>query len=295
MPENVEFSPSEELMQTDEIEAICHDFVKMGVRKIRITGGEPLARKDIDDILLRLAKMPVSLHMTTNGVLVSKHQEALLKSGIESINVSLDSLNPKGFHHITRRNDFEKVMEAIEWLKTTPIKTKVNVVLMRGENDHEITDFADFAIQHNLDVRFIEFMPFQGNEWSINKRVSHQEVVSILENHLGNKLQTLAHQAHETSTNFKIEGTSAIVGLISTVSQPFCGDCNRLRLTADGKMKNCLFSDSELDLLSAFRNGTSIQPIVRKGVMKKRKERGGKDFNAKADRENNRSMVRIGG
>ncbi|GAA4829562.1 GTP 3',8-cyclase MoaA [Algivirga pacifica] len=295
MPENVEFSPQEHLMKAEELESIAKEFVQLGVNKIRITGGEPFARKDIGAILLRLSQLPVSLHMTSNGVLLKKHRQAILDSGLKSMNISLDSLDAKHFKHITRRDDFEAVMDNIAWLSTTAIQLKLNIVLMRGVNDHEIEDFIDFAIQQGISIRFIEFMPFKGNQWSMKKRMSHEEVEARIFDYLGDRVQPLPHLPHETSRNYQVVGSDVSIGLISTVSKPFCADCNRLRLTADGKLKNCLFSQSENDLLTALRNGEALYPIIADSVYHKKKERGGEDFGEEQHTENNRSMVRIGG
>ncbi len=299
MPENIAFSPSHQLMSSEEIEVITTKFVALGITKIRLTGGEPLARKDFGTILNNLSKLPVSLHLSTNAVLLHKYKTELLHSPIEELNISLDSLKPAKFEEITRRNDYQQVIENIHWAIQANFKVKINIVLMRGVNDDEILDFVSFAKENNVAVRFIEFMPFGGNSWSIDKRVPHDEVTAVIENKFGNELTEITTQNHATSSEFTFKEGKGSIGLISTISKPFCGDCNRVRLTADGKMKNCLFSKNEVNLLKAIRNQQDITPLIIGDIKNKKEERGGdkntNDFFIQADKENNRSMVKIGG
>ena len=299
MPENIAFSPSSKLMSATEIQQIASTFVDLGVKKIRLTGGEPLARKDFGQILTNLSQLPVSLHLSTNGVLLHNYKEELINSPIKDLNISLDSLNPDKFKEITRRDEYNQVIENIHWAIDNRFKVKINVVLMRSVNEDEILDFVEFAKNNQLDLRFIEFMPFGGNDWSIDKRISHDEVVKIIKSKYEKHLIETSKFNHATSLEYSFKDGQGSIGLISTVSEPFCSNCNRVRLTADGKMKNCLFSKSEVNLLAALRNNEDIIPLIYGDIKEKKEERGVEKntsgFLENAKSEDKRSMVKIGG
>lgn len=298
IPEEItRFMPSAHLMQAYEIEAIAKTFVDLGVRKIRMTGGEPLARKDAADIMLRLAQFPVELTLTTNGSRADEFLTTFKNAGIRSINVSLDTLNPDKFKQITRRDYFHKVYDNILLFVDEGFHVKVNVVVMRGINDDEIADFIAWTRLLPLHVRFIEFMPFDSNQWNNEKVFSYQEILNAASEACS--FVKIRDEKNGTAKKFKPlmhEGTFAI---ISTMSAPFCANCNRMRLTADGKMKNCLFSKGEVDLLTAFRNGQDIVPLVKQCLLDKAEALGGQfggDYNKiDAGSLQNRKMISIGG
>jgi GTP 3',8-cyclase len=301
MPEDgVLLSPKGHLMTYEEIHTIAKIFVANGVTKIRLTGGEPLIRKDIPIILEKLSSLPIELSITTNAVIVDKFFDTLKINGVKSINVSLDSLDKEKFEHITRRDEFEKVYNNIHLLVDEGFKVKVNAVLIRGFNDNEIIDFIDFTKDLPISVRFIEFMPFDGNKWDMDKMVSYKEVMQYV-NAAFSKEQIVRLQdaPNDTSKNYKIKGYQGSFAIISSVTNPFCDTCNRLRLTADGQLKNCLFSSSESDLLTALREGKPIESIIKKAVEAKFKVRGGMDTIEKLQEPklhtHNRSMITIGG
>ena len=225
-------------MSADEIDTIAGVFVSQGINKIRLTGGEPLVRKDAKEIILQLAKYPVELAITTNGVFVHEYIDTFRQAGIRSVNVSLDSLNPKRNHLITGRDEFDRVKQNINLLLKNNFQVKINIVIMADVNAREIPDF----------VAWTKEQPF---------------------------------------------------AIISTMSRPFCSGCNRLRLTTDGKMKNCLFSRSEVDILGALRNGSDILPLIKKCVSDKEESLGGQftsiDKNFDLSKITNRSMINIGG
>jgi cyclic pyranopterin phosphate synthase len=289
--------PSSHLMQAGEIDDIARAFVKMGVKKIRLTGGEPLVRKDAEDILIRLSKYPVELTLTTNGSRVKEFIPVFKKAGITSINVSLDTLNKEKFLLITRRNVFEKVWNNIQLLIDEGFHVKVNTVVMRGINDSEILDFIEWTKEQPVHVRFIEFMPFKGNQWNDKKVFSYQEILDVAASKYS--FLRMKDAANETAKKFKPYGHEGTFAVISTMSAPFCSNCNRMRLTADGKMKNCLFSKSEVDILSALRNGEDIVPLIKQCVTDKAAALGGQfegDYkNIDASKIDNRSMINIGG
>lgn len=301
MPEEgVPLSPRSHLMTYEEIYTLAQLFVKHGVTKIRLTGGEPLIRKDLPIILEKLASLPVQLTLTTNAVIVDKHIDSLKKFGVQGLNVSLDTLNKEKFLKITLRDDFDTVYKNIRLLITEGFKVKVNMVVMKGVNEDEVLDFIYLTKDLPIVVRFIEFMPFDGNKWNIDKTVSYAEIMAHARSVFSEEqLIRLKDAPNDTSKNYQIKGYMGSWAVISTITNPFCDSCNRLRLTANGKLKNCLFSQSESDLLTALREGKEVEPIIEKAVVAKLKIRGGMDTPEKLQEptthSQNRSMITIGG
>ncbi len=301
MPANgVPLSPKSHLMTYEEIYDIAKTFVDHGVTKIRLTGGEPLVRKDIPVILEKLASLPVELSITSNAVIIDKFIPVLKANGVNKINVSLDSLDKNKFKHITRRHEFRRVYDNILLLVKEGFTVKVNAVLMKGFNDNEIIDFIHFTRDLPVSVRFIEFMPFDGNKWDMSKMVSYAEVMTYVNNAFAeDKVERLQDAPNDTSKNYKIKDYKGSFAIISSVTNPFCDSCNRLRLTANGQLKNCLFSATESDVLTTLRAGKPIEPIIQKAVQAKFKVRGGMDTLEKLQKPDlhskNRSMITIGG
>ena len=298
MPEEeYDFSPASRLMQVDEIESLAKTFVSLGVNKIRLTGGEPLVRKDAADIILSLSKLPVKLTLTTNGSRLHEFVDVLEEANIRSLNISLDTLQSEKFQLITRRDQFKKVYDNIQLLLKRNFHVKVNMVAMKGLNDNEIIDFIEWTKHEPVHVRFIEFMPFTGNRWTSNKVFTMQEILEVIEKKY--EIVRLQDEKHDTAKGYKVSGHEGTFAIISTMSENFCSDCNRMRLTADGKMKNCLFSEKETDLLSALRKGEDVVPLIHKSIQSKAKELGGQftaDFqHLHAEDIHNRSMITIGG
>jgi len=298
--EGIALTPKPHLMTADEIVSIATTFVGLGVDKIRLTGGEPLVRKDAKDIMLRLGKLGINLSLTTNGVLVPGFIDIFSQAGISTINVSLDTLVAEKYNTITRRDLFETVLDNIELLLTEGFRVKLNVVLIKGFNDNEIIDFVALTKHKDIQIRFIEFMPFSGNAWDKSKLVGYDEILQTLHSVFpGGQLQRLADAPNDTAKNFKIGSYLGGFAIISSVTNPFCGTCNRIRLTADGKLKNCLFSNSETDLLEALRAGKPIMPLIGQNLLAKKAIRSGLDddlkFQDPALFSQNRSMIAIGG
>ena len=298
MPEEeYEFTPASRLMQPDEIEAIAKIFVAQGVNKIRLTGGEPLVRKDAGKIILSLSKLPVALTLTTNGTRIHEYVELLKQANIQTLNISLDTLQADRFMLLTRRDHFKQVYDNIQLLIRNDFQVKVNVVVMKGMNDSEINDFIEWTKDTPVQVRFIEFMPFSGNRWTSNKVFTWQQILDVVESKY--PIVRLTDELHDTAKKYTVPGHAGSFAVISTMTSPFCSGCNRMRLTADGKMKNCLFSKEETDLLTAFRKGEDILPLIQKSVDSKAKELGGQftaDFEqVHAEEIQNRSMITIGG
>ena len=298
--DGVPLTPKNQLMQADEILEIAKVFVKNGVDKIRLTGGEPLVRKDFSDILKRLSALPVKLSVTTNAVLADRYIDDFRRYGLNDINVSLDTLLPEKFKMITRRDQFKKAWENIHLLIREGFNVKINAVLMKDFNEDEITDFILFTRNLPVTVRFIEFMPFDGNRWSRSKLVTEEDILEKVEGFFGKKLlKKLVDETNFTSRNYRIQGFQGQFGIISSVSNPFCDGCNRIRLTANGKIKNCLFSNHETDLLSALRKGKNLQELIANSLYKKKAVRAGMNsfekLNDPKRHTNNRSMITIGG
>ena len=298
MPEEeYEFTPASRLMQADEIEAIAKVFVSNGVNKIRLTGGEPLVRKDAADIIRRLGALGVRLTLTTNGTRLHEFMDVIKEAGITSLNISLDTLDKDRFMLMTRRDQYDRVRSNIALAIREGLHVKVNVVVMKGLNDGEIVDFIRWTKEEPIHVRFIEFMPFSGNKWNSDRVMTWQQILEVATDAFD--VLPLEREKHETAKKYIIPGHQGTFAVISTMSAPFCGDCNRMRLTADGKMKNCLFSTTETDLLTPFRQGMDIVPLIYLSIRDKKKALGGQfttDLEKiETSKLENRSMITIGG
>ena len=298
MPEEeYDFTPASRLMQPAEVLALAKIFVEQGVKKIRLTGGEPLVRKDAAEIISALGKLPVELVITTNGTRIAEMSPVLIEAGIKTVNISLDTLQPEKFFMITRRDVFHQVRSNIELLLQHKIAVKINMVVMKGLNDGEIKDFINWTKHNPIQIRFIEFMPFTGNKWTSNKMFSLQEILDVVEKSF--VILPVESSPNDTAKHFMIPGHEGSFAIISTMTAPFCSTCNRMRLTADGKLKNCLFSDGETDLLHALRNKEDVLPLIMSSIWSKKKELGGQlvaNFeNLDTDAIKNRSMITIGG
>lgn len=291
------FTPASRLMHADEIEALAKIFVANGVDKIRLTGGEPLVRKDAAEIIAALSKLPASLTLTTNATRLNEFADTLQEAGVRSLNISLDTLQADKFMILTRRDQFRQVRDNIDLMMDRGFQVKVNAVIMKGLNDNEINDFVQWTRDAPVHVRFIEFMPFSGNRWTSNKVFTWREMLEAIDKKY--EIVRWEDEPHDTAKNYHIAGHAGTFAVISTLSAPFCSTCNRMRLTADGKMKNCLFSGEETDLLGALRRGEDLGALIRSSVWQKKEKLGGQ-FNTtfdllEADTLVNRSMITIGG
>lgn len=298
MPEEkIQCLPSSRLMQKDEILSLAKTFVDLGIKKIRLTGGEPLLRKDFGEIYAELADLPVTLTFTTNGFLLDKYAGLCKTKGLKGVNISIDTLDREKFFSITKRDHFLTVWKNIELMIQMGFDVKLNIVLMKHVNDDETEDFIALTKNLPVHVRFIEFMPFDKNGWDKTKVISFEEIMSDL--YQKYDVVKLLDEKHDTAKKFQIYGHKGTFAFITTMSQPFCGDCNRLRLTADGKIKNCLFGKEEIDLLSPLRNGEDIENLIRMSVTRKHAVMGGQFvasyLETDAQSIQNRSMIKIGG
>jgi len=294
--DGIELKPKEQMLSTEELLDIVGMFVKMGVNKVRLTGGEPLVRKDADAIIRALGKLPIQLAITTNALLVHKFIDTFKEVGLKHINVSLDTLRPDRFERIARRDSFDATWKNIELLISEGFLVKLNTVVMKNINDDELLDFVELTKDRNIHTRFIEFMPFDGNKWNWDKVVSKQEILDKIElRHTFTKQDT---GPHSTVQEFKVPGYQGSFGVIASMTDQFCSGCNRLRLTADGHFRNCLFAQNEVDLLTPYREERDLKPIIASYMKKKNPKHGGLDFNSVEGIDQlatNRSMIQIGG
>jgi len=298
MPEeSYAFMPNHQLMQAEEILELARIFVSQGVTKIRLTGGEPLVRKDARQIIRSLGTLGVDLTITTNGTRLHTFIDDLEAAQIRSVNISLDTLQKEKFSLLTRRDQYDIVRNNIQLLLSRNFKVKVNAVVVKGLNDNELLDFVAWTKDTPIHVRFIEFMPFEGNQWKSNKLVTWKEMLEIIRQQY--EIIPLENAPNDTCKKYQVKDHQGTFAVISTMSAPFCSGCNRIRLTADGKIKNCLFSQEETDLLQALRSGNEVLPLIKSSIQSKHKELGGqfsKQFELiEADAIHNRSMIAIGG
>ncbi|MCC7401896.1 MAG: GTP 3',8-cyclase MoaA [Chitinophagaceae bacterium] len=284
-------------MTAEEIDTIAGIFVQLGIKKIRLTGGEPLVRKDAKKIIRLLSKYPVELTITTNGVFADEFIQDFKQAGIRSVNVSLDSLDKEKNKAISGRDEFDRIFQNINLLLKNNFQVKINTVVMRNVNDDEIPRFVAWTKLEKVHVRFIEFMPFSGNAWSKEKVFSYDEMLKLIS--LNHNFIKLPDERYDTTKKYAIPGHKGTFAIISTMSHPFCSGCNRLRLTTDGKMKNCLFSKTETDILGALRKGYDIVPLIKQCVWEKEEMQGGQFISRyeqlDSSKINNRSMINIGG
>ncbi|MCJ1377828.1 hypothetical protein MMC17_000924 [Xylographa soralifera] len=270
MPEEgVPLSPPSHLLTTPEITYLSSLFVGQGVTKIRLTGGEPTIRRDILPLMHSIGELRRSglkeLCLTTNGITLFRKLDSMVEAGLTGVNLSLDTLDPFQFQIMTRRKGFEAVMKSIDRILEmnqlgAGIKLKVNCVVMRGINEREILPFVEMGREKDVEVRFIEYMPFDGNRWSKGKMLGYQEMLGIIrEKHPG--LRKVQDGKNETSKTFEVPGFVGRIGFITSMTENFCGSCNRLRITSDGNLKVCLFGNAEVSLRDLLRKENGGAPI----------------------------------
>lgn len=267
MPEEgLDWTPAEEILTYDELTRIITVAAKRGLRKVRVTGGEPLVRKGVVGFIEQLSRVPglKELALTTNGVFLKELAGPLYKAGLRRINISLDSLNPKTFAEVVRRDIFHKVWEGIEETERvgfTPLK--INCVLQQGVNDHEVMEFVRLTQRKPYHVRFIEYMPCANWDTWQKTYKPFSAVVDEVESQFGKLIPVSGSNENDAgpSENFRIPGAPGVVGFIHAVSHDFCDTCNRVRMTADGKIRPCLFSEIAVDFREAIRSGCSDDVI----------------------------------
>ncbi|KAH7188860.1 uncharacterized protein B0J16DRAFT_103097 [Fusarium flagelliforme] len=270
MPEEgVPLSPDRELLTTPEIVLLSSVFVSQGVSKIRLTGGEPTVRRDILPLMHQIGQLRQyglkEICITTNGISLHRKLDKMVESGLTGVNLSLDTLDPWQFQIMTRRKGYDAVQKSIDRILEmnrlgAGIKLKINCVVMRGVNDREVLPFVDMTQEKNIEVRFIEYMPFDGNKWSKNKMFSYQEMLDLIRTKYPT-LQKVQDHKNDTSKTWHVPGFAGKIGFITSMTHNFCGSCNRLRITGDGNLKVCLFGNAEVSLRDILRKSNSGEPI----------------------------------
>lgn len=270
MPEEgVPLSPQRELLTTPEIVLISSLFVSQGVTKIRLTGGEPTVRRDILPLMQQIGALRQhglrEICLTTNGLTLHRKLDAMVEAGLTGVNLSLDTLDPWQFQIMTRRPGFSAVRKSIDRIlemnrSGAGIKFKINCVVMRGLNDREILPFVEMTRNEDIEIRFIEYMPFDGNKWSKGKMFSYEEMLEVIRAGYPD-LQRKAGHKNDTSKTFEVPGFAGRVGFITSMTHNFCGTCNRLRITGDGNLKVCLFGNAEVSLRDIIRKVNQGEPI----------------------------------
>lgn len=299
--EGIVYRQKKELLTFEEIERVASIMVKLGVTKIRLTGGEPMVRRDIEDLVGRLSRLDglKTLAMTTNATLLRDKSEVLKKNGIKALNISLDTLQKERFLQVTRRDQFDQVWSGIQSALAQDFdELKLNVVVMAGFNDDELLDFADFGFHNRINVRFIEFMPFKDNEWKIDKVVTYKDMISTIESKYS--LKALSCDPSAVGKDFAISDKDGnpgkgTVSFITSMSDSFCSTCNRLRLTADGSVKSCLFYPAEINLRDRMREGADdaeVEEMIRYSLSLKPEAHAPAEELSQSD---NRTMIEIGG
>ena len=261
--EGMQWLPREEILSFEEIERfarICINY--FGFDGIRLTGGEPLVRAHLPELVERLALLGVDTALTTNGATLRMHAKALAEAGLKRINISLDSLQPERFLELTRRDELDRVLDGIEAAVDAGLKpVKINAVMMRGINDDEIVDFAEFGRDKGLTVRFIEFMPLEaGDVWNEDLVVPADEIVEKINNAI--PIEPIV-RGSEPAERWRYSDGKGEVGVIASVTKPFCGDCDRVRLTAEGQFRTCLFAVDEFDMRSLLRSEANDEEIAK--------------------------------
>lgn len=278
--DGVDLTPKSSLLTTEEIIHLAKIFVEQGVRKIRLTGGEPTIRKDLTDIIGKLKAIPnlENVGITTNGLVLTRQLVNYHRAGLDAINISLDTLQPKKYEEITRRKGWERVIAGIDLAIQLGYKPKVNCVVMKDFNDNEVCDFVAMTQDRDVDIRFIEYMPFSGNEWKTKKMISFKQMTDQIKEKFP-EFKALPNGPNDTSKAFHVPGFKGQVGFITSMTEHFCGSCNRLRITADGNLKVCLFGNTEVSLRDALRSGCSEDDLIctiGAAVRRKKKQHAGK-------------------
>ncbi len=301
MPETgIKYLPKKELLTFEEIERLLTLLADMGITKVRITGGEPFVRTDLMKLIAKIVSIPgiTNVHMTTNGVLTAPYVKELKRLGLASVNLSLDTLDEQRFRTITRRDEFAPVMQTLELLMEQDIAVKINAVVMDGKNIEDILPLAELTRTKNISVRFIEEMPFNGEgahytalNWTYKRILQH------LKNEYP-ALEKIQDPEHSTAYLYKVPGYAGDIGIIAAYSRTFCGTCNRIRITAQGTLKTCLYDDGVLNIRDLMRSNTSDE-FIKHALLSAFQQRPKDGFEAEDLRKNqtpvSESMSTIGG
>jgi len=297
--EDVQFCPRDEILSFEEILRFVRVAARLGVNKLRLTGGEPLVRTKLSTLVRMLSELAGidDLALTTNGVLLEGQAAALRQSGLNRLNISLDTLDRQKFHRITRRDLFDRVIQGIFAAKRAGFeKIKLNAIAVKGITEDEVVPLARFALEHDVEVRFIEFMPLDADSvWQADRVLPGHEIRRRIESVFGPLEPVPRDDPSQPAMDFRFAGGQGRIGLISPVSHPFCADCNRVRLTAEGCLRNCLFSTNEWDARPLLREGGTedeIAQLIRDCVASKARAHG---INTDDFTRPERAMFQIGG
>lgn len=298
--EGIQYLPKKELLSFEEIIRLVSLMASMGISKIRLTGGEPFVRNDLMQLITKLVEIPgiKDVHLTTNGVHTAKHIPELKRLGIASVNLSLDTLDKARFQAITRRDELDSTLRTLNLLLENKIPLKINVVVMDGKNTADIVPLAELTRHNNVTVRFIEEMPFNGGGGSRNNIVwTHRQILAHLTAHYPS-IRKIADPKNSTAFHYEVPGYSGKLGIIAAFSRTFCGTCNRIRLTAQGLLKTCLYDDGVLNIKEALRSGVEDE-VLKQKLMHAFHDRAKDGFAAEARRKDHaaafESMSTIGG
>lgn len=298
MPEEVTFLDRQHLLTFEEIERFVRIAAPMGIDKIRLTGGEPLMRRDLARLVSLLAAVPgiKDIGLTTNGILLAEHAQELYDAGLRRINISLDALSPERFRQLARRDGVDKVLAGIAAARRAgfaPIK--INAVSIRGVTEHEVAPLARYARENQLEMRFIEYMPIGADHWEREKVYYAHEILEQIDNQVAPLVPAKHRDPRSPALDFEYLDGKGTVGIIASISRPFCLSCNRIRLTADGKLRNCLFALEEVDVKTMLRQGAAdeaIAQVLRQNVADKWE---GHEINTARFVKPERTMHAIGG
>jgi cyclic pyranopterin phosphate synthase len=297
--ENVQFKPRQDILTFEEIERFVSVAARLGIRKLRLTGGEPLVRQDLPRLIAHLAAIDgiEDIALTTNGMLLEEQAVALKQAGLHRLNISLDTLQPEVFEKITRRRGLERVLAGIAAAQAAGFpKIKLNTVAIRGLTEDEIVSLGRFARDRGLELRFIEYMPLDADEhWQQDQVLGGAEIRRLLEEAIAPLVPEPVENPSQPATDYRYADGLGRVGLINPVTEPFCSNCNRLRLTAEGKIRNCLFSLEEWDARALLRgegNDQQLADLIRASV---RAKRAGHGINSDEFVRPERAMYQIGG
>ena len=297
--ENVQFRKREELLTFEEMVRFVQVVARLGVRKLRLTGGEPLVRSNLPELVRRLAPIDGidDIALTTNGILLADHAEALRDAGLKRLNVSLDAMSEDTFHRIARRDGLDRVLAGIEAATRAGFKRiRLNAVAIRGITEPEIVPLVRYARQHDCELRFIEFMPLDAEQhWNSSQVLAGEEIREKIEAQFGPLIPAPRPDPSQPATDYEFTDGGGMIGFINPVSQPFCGDCNRLRITAEGQVRNCLFSNVEWDARDLLRRGgddEQLAQLVRDCVAAKK---AGHGIDSPEFLRPERAMFQIGG
>lgn len=299
MPQGITYLPRKELLNFEEIERLVGLTTSMGITKVRLTGGEPFLRTDLMKLIRRLVALPGlrDLHITTNGVLTYEHIPELKELGIASVNLSLDTLDREKFRKITLRDEFQNVLRTLERLLEYKLRVKINVVVMDGKNTDDIIPMVEYTREHPVSVRFIEEMPFNGEGSHYAKlNWTYRRIMQHISDHYPT-LKKLPEEANGTAALYRVPGFAGDIGIIAAFSRTFCGTCNRIRVTAQGVLKTCLYDDGVLNIKNLIRSGMNDDSI-RKALATAFQHRATNGFEAEAMRKSHQpleSMSTIGG